>query len=90
MNFFSSSRESDKELFFGKDEMFILIEEHWIMAHIVHALGCFKSVSEARKNGFNYPIPLGYNEIIMNKKGKNRKTAYIFKEDKGILDEKEI
>jgi len=62
--------ESDKELFFGPldgTEEFIVIEDHWIMAHIMHAIGVFPSVGQARKNGWNKPIEDGWTDIIVGK-----------------------
>ena len=62
--------ESDKELFFGPldgTEEFIVIEDHWIMAHIMHAVGIFPSVGQARKNGWNKPIEDGWTDIIVGK-----------------------
>lgn len=55
--------ESDRELFFGPlngDEEFIEIENNWIMAHIMHLIGVFPSVGQARKNGWNKPIDSGF------------------------------
>lgn len=62
--------EDDKELFFGPldgTEEFIVIESHWIMAHILHAIGIFPSVGQARKNGWNKPIEDGWTDIIVGK-----------------------
>jgi len=75
MNFISDNRsDSDKELFFGLDEEFTIIKNGWIMAHILHAAGIFPSVSQARKNGWNTPIPNGFNIIVA---GKKRKEIFI-------------
>jgi len=80
MNFIGkNTKESDKELFFGplEDDTFIIIEEHWIMAHILFEAGIFPSISQARKNGWNKPIPEGFNIITVGKKAK-KKTLFIF------------
>ena len=76
INFIKSKREADKELFFGPleekfwgNETFIEIQEGWVMAHLLHASGVFSSVSEARKNGWNKPIPEGFNSF---RAGKNK------------------
>ena len=56
MNFFHSSQEKDKDLFFGpltKDENLVDIQEGWLMAHLLKEAGVFSSVNEARKNGWN-------------------------------------
>lgn len=78
-NFFASSRESDKELFFGplEGEEFIIIEEGWTMANIVHIMGIFPSITQARNNGYNKPIPEGFTHKSI---GKLKYQAYIFKE----------
>jgi hypothetical protein len=36
------------------------IEDHWNMSHIMHSVGIFPSVGQARKNGWNKPIPDGF------------------------------
>ena len=80
MNFIGkNTTEADKELFFGLHETFIIIEEHWIMAHILHKAGIFPSVSQARKNGWNKPIPEGFNFFTVGKKAKRTKI-FIFLE----------
>ena len=80
MNFIGkNTSESDKELFFGLHETFIIIEDNWIMAHILHKAGIFPSISQARKNGWNKPIPEGFNILTVGKKAK-KKTLFIFLE----------
>ncbi len=78
-NFFSSSRESDKELFFGplEEETFIEIGENWTMANIVVAMGIFPSITQARNNGYNKPIPDGF---TFKSIGKLKYQVFIFKE----------
>lgn len=78
MNFIDlNTSESDKKLFFGEDEEFEIFEDHWLMAHVMHKAGIFKSVSQAKKNGWNTPIPDGFNIFTV---GKKRKQIFIFKE----------
>ena len=51
---------SDKDVeLFGFDDN-VSIQEHWLMAHIMVEAGLFSSVSNARKNGWNIPIPKGF------------------------------
>ena len=51
---------SDKDVeLFGFDDI-VSIQEHWLMAHIMVEAGLFSSVSNARKNGWNIPIPKGF------------------------------
>jgi len=45
------------------------IAPHWCMAHVMHAAGIFPSVTAARKNGWNKPIPVGlWSELIGKRK----------------------
>jgi len=52
----------DRKLFEDNDEL-IQIQPLWTtMAHLVAHVGIFKSVSEAKKNGWDKPIPSGWSE----------------------------
>ena len=53
----------------------IEIQEHWTMAHLAVEMGLFPSVSIARKNGWNEPIPSGYTE--RKGIGKMKKSMFI-------------
>lgn len=79
MNFIKlNTSKADRELFFGpieSDDTFIIIEEHWIMAHVMHQAGIFPSISQARKNGWNKPIPEGFNHFVV---GKLKREIFIF------------
>jgi hypothetical protein len=46
------------------------IEDNWIMAHVMHVAGVFPSVSIARKNGWNKPIPDGFSEFTVGARNK--------------------
>ena len=76
-NFFKSSLESDRDLFLKKkkNETFVEIQDNWTMANIVVTLGIFPSVTQARANGWNKPIPRGFNDMRI---GKNKRRAIIF------------
>ena len=81
LNFIKSeTAKEDRGLFFGPiepDDTFIIIEDHWTMAHILHKTKLFPSVSQARKNGWNKPIPEGFTMLTVGKKA--RKThLFIF------------
>lgn len=83
MNFITKISNKDKDLFFGPidpEDEFIEIQDHWIMAHILHATGNFPSVSQARKNGWNKPIPNGFTMLTVGKKAR-RKEISILKVD---------
>jgi hypothetical protein len=71
VNFIASDRETDKDLFFGPldGETFINIEPTWTMANIMAIAGVFSSSSQARKNGWNKPIPKGFTDLYV---GKNK------------------
>lgn len=72
-NFISENiTKDDKDLFFGSDEEFVEIQPRWCMAHILHSVGMFTSISQARKNGWNKPIPWGYTELTVGKKAKKQ------------------
>jgi len=78
-NFFLSSNEKDRDLFFGPldGEEFINIEKKDIMAHLMVKAGIFNSVSDARKNGWNKLIPDGFSDLRI---GKKKIRITIFKE----------
>ena len=79
---FLSPKVSDKDRdSFGFDDENIMIEDHWIMAHVMHAAGIFPSVGIARKNGWNKPIPEGFSEFTV---GKAKKKVFILNEIKDL------
>jgi hypothetical protein len=71
---FISPRISTKDidLFLGplepKDGPFIWIEANWTMAHVLHTAGLFPSVKQAKNNGWDKPIPIGYSEYTVTKR----------------------
>jgi hypothetical protein len=69
INFVSPSR-SDKEVqeFWMNDVENTVIQENWIMAHVMANAGVFSSVSQARKNGWNKPIPEGFSQERVGKR----------------------
>ena len=79
---FLSPKVSDKDRdSFGFDDENIMIEDHWIMAHVMHMAGVFPSVGIARKNGWNKPIPDGFSEFTV---GKAKKKVWILNEIKDL------
>jgi hypothetical protein len=80
-NFIKSSREdADKELFFAPindEDKFFKIEDNMNMANIIFIAGILPSVSQARKNGWNKPIPNGFTDIRV---GKNKTRITILNE----------
>lgn len=74
----SATEDQDLDLFFGplcEDDKVIKIENGMIMADIAFIVGLFPSKSQARKNGWNYPIPLGFSDMRVGKK-KTRVTIF--------------
>ena len=67
--------DEDAELLLGPfeptDGPVISFPESWTMAHIMHAAGIFKSVSEARKNGWNTPVANGFQHLVVTKRKIN-------------------
>lgn len=50
------------------DYNFIFIQDNWNMAHLFHISGLFKSISEAKRNGWDKPISPGFQDIINKKR----------------------
>ena len=84
-NFLSPKVSSRDRDLMGCDDcgtdMNIMIEDHWIMAHIMHVAGVFPSVGIARKQGWNKPIPDGFSEFTV---GKAKKKVWILNEIKDL------
>ena len=79
---FLSPKVSDKDRgLFGFDDENIMIEDHWLLAHVMHMAGVFPSVGIARKNGWNKPIPDGFSEFTV---GKAKKKVWILNEIKDL------
>ena len=79
---FLSPKVSDKDRdSFGFDDENIMIEDHWIMAHVMHMAGVFPSVGIARKQGWNKPIPDGFSEFTV---GRRKKKIWILNEIKDL------
>jgi hypothetical protein len=64
--------QEDVELLLGPmdstDGPFIKFDSNWNMSHIMHAAGIFRSVNEARKNGWANPIPKGFQALTVSKR----------------------
>lgn len=69
---FEGVSDADIELFLGplepSDGPFVRFPQNWTMAHIMHAANIFKSVSEAKRNGWDKPIPHGFQALTVTKK----------------------
>ena len=53
----------------------IEIQPHWTMAHIAVEMELFPSIGQARKNGWDKPIPQGFTE--QRRIGKMKKSMFI-------------
>lgn len=51
-----------------KDYKFNIFQPTETLAHIMHRAGIFPSVGQARKNGWNKEIPIGFSEFKVGKK----------------------
>ena len=69
--------EFDRDLFLDDDELQPLLETDTTMAHLLARLGKFQSVGEAKRNGWDRPVPTGWNEFTIGK-GKNRMDIFIW------------
>lgn len=67
----------DMDLFHDDDVLTPLDPEDKTMAHLLARLGKFKSVGEARRNGWDRPIPSGWHEFKIGK-GANMLELYIW------------
>jgi hypothetical protein len=54
-----------------------------ILAHLVSAAGAFQSVGEAKRNGWNKPIPAGYSHYVI---GKRKIEVAILNKFDGMYD----
>jgi len=68
-------------------ETSIEIKPHWTMAHIAIEMELFPSLGQARKNGWDGPIPQGYTE----KKGigKMKKSMFIHNPSDEFINDSE-
>tara|TARA_R110000824_G_scaffold195840_1_gene378754 strand:- start:481 stop:744 length:264 start_codon:yes stop_codon:yes gene_type:complete len=51
-----------------------VIEDHWTMAHVLHKASSFNSVGQARRAGWNIPIPDG---VTIETVGKMKRLVLI-------------
>ena len=78
VNFVSLNVSTEEmELFGFDDEPAVVLKDNWMLAHVMHVAGLFPSVSAARKNGWNKPIPNGFSEFTV---GKGKKKVFILNE----------
>ena len=80
--FIHENVKDDLDLFFGpiEDEEVVHFNDEWTMTHIMHHVGMFPSLTQARKNNWDKPIDSGFTERVK----LSRKN--MFKWDIGILN----
>ena len=82
VNFISLNVSTEEmELFGFDDEPAVVLKDNWMLAHVMHVAGLFPSVTSARKNGWNKPIPNGFSEFTV---GKGKKKVFILNEIKDL------
>lgn len=64
-------------------ETVVEFESGATLAHILHMAGMFKSVSEAKRNGYDRPLPPGYSE---HRWSRRRVTISILNVVPGVND----
>lgn len=70
--------EWDKDALFCDDDVLLEIQNsETSMAHLLARIGKFKSVKDAKRNGWDKPIPMGWSEFTIGK-GINRVDIYIW------------
>jgi hypothetical protein len=64
--------DADIVLFMGPmstdDGPFLRMPAEWSLAHVMHHVGIFPSVGQARKNGWNKPIEPGFSHFVVTKR----------------------
>ena len=78
-----SNPETDKELFFGPldNDKFIVFDTETNISELLVLVRKFKSKSQAKKNGFDIEIPLGFSHFKIGK-NKNRIDLFIMNKEK--------
>jgi len=74
VNVSTKDKESIMGPFDADDGPFLLFNDSHTMAHLLHMAGCFPSITQAKKNGWDKPIKKGYQQIRF---GKSRLMIYI-------------
>ena len=67
----------DGNMFNPDDTLTPLVESDKTMAHVLQRIGKFKSVSDAKRNGWDVVVPTGFNQFTIGK-GPNRMDVFIW------------
>lgn len=70
--------ETDKAMLFtATDDLIPLLDTDMSMAQLLARIGKFKSIKDAKRNGWDKPIPSGWSEFTIGK-GANRVDIFIW------------
>ncbi len=73
-----NTEPSDIPLFFDAvDDLLEIKETETNMAHLLARISKFSSVKDAKRNGWDKPIPTGWNEFVIGR-GINRIDVHIW------------
>lgn len=78
--------EFERSMFYDEDIIEPLLPGDRSMGHLLVRLGKFGSVSEAFHNGWNKPIPIGWNQYDIGK-GSNRLGLTIWNPSRTAVEE---
>lgn len=67
----------DKKLFEETDTLLQILETETSMAHLLAKIGKFSSIKDAKRNGWDRQIPVGWSEFTIGK-GINRVDIFIW------------
>jgi len=67
----------DNKLFLDDDTLTPILDQDKTLAHLLARIGKFKSVGDAKRNGWDKPIPSGWVEFTVGK-GMNRIDVFIW------------
>lgn len=68
--------DSDRDLFLNSEPAYPLDPAWGFLSQVLHHSGAFPSINQARKAGWDIPIPPGYSQWTVGK-ARNRKDIFI-------------
>lgn len=75
----SDKKELDQRLFFNNEDCLEIKPFHKTIAHLLSDAKIFSSTSDAKRNGWDKPLPEGFSQFTI---GKIKKKITIFNEKK--------
>lgn len=75
----------DRDLYYGEDfdEPILTFFPHEMLCHLMFRAGLFPSISQARKNGWNKPVPDGFSDYVV---GKNKHHVWVLNREVPLED----